>query len=40
MQTDHLYEANFPAQHKVHDTDVARLYQEQLFDELDARHHL
>jgi hypothetical protein len=36
MQTDHLYEANFPAQHKVHDTDVARLYQEQLFDELDA----
>ncbi len=34
MQTDHLYEVNFPAAHKIQDTDVVRLYHEQRFDEL------
>ena len=36
MQTDHLYEVNFPAAHKIQDTDAVRLYHEQRFDELDA----
>ncbi|HCE1506701.1 hypothetical protein [Vibrio hibernica] len=36
MQTDHLYDAHFPAAQKIQDTDVVRLYHEQRFAELDA----
>lgn len=31
-----LYDADFPAQHKVQDVDVVTLYHEMRFDELDA----
>lgn len=36
MNTTHLYEHNFPEEHKVTDVDVVTLYHEGRFDELDA----
>lgn len=36
FNTDHLYLAGFPAEHKAQPTDIVTLYHEQRFDELDA----
>ncbi|MGR5281401.1 hypothetical protein [Photobacterium damselae] len=36
MNTTHLYEHNFPEEHKVTDVDVVTLYYEGRFEELDA----
>ncbi len=36
MYTSTLYDADFPAQHKLQDVDVVTLYHEKRFDELDA----
>lgn len=36
FNTDHLYLADFPVEHKVQPTDIVILYHEQRFDELDA----
>ncbi|EAS62428.1 hypothetical protein VAS14_00126 [Vibrio angustum S14] len=36
FNTDHLYLAGFPAEHKAQPTDIVTLYHEQRFDELNA----
>ena len=36
FNTDHLYLADFPVEHKVKPADIVTLYHEQRFDELDA----
>ena len=35
MKTEHLYDVNFPVEHKVQGVDIVKLYHEQQFDELD-----
>ncbi|HGF7416922.1 TPA: hypothetical protein AB5B05_003155, partial [Vibrio cholerae] len=36
FNTDHLYLADFPVEHKVQPADIVTLYHEQRFDEMDA----
>ncbi|WP_114787845.1 hypothetical protein [Vibrio tetraodonis] len=36
FNTDHLYLADFPVEHKIQPTDIVTLYHEKRFDELDA----
>ncbi|MEA5370717.1 hypothetical protein VB549_14740 [Vibrio parahaemolyticus] len=35
MKDSHLYDADFPEEHRVHDTDIITLYHEGRFEELD-----